>query len=390
MPGEAGGWPLDGVKVLELCQVAAGPFCGMLLADMGADVVKVEPPGGDPMRAWPPITDGFSENFLSINRNKRSVVLDLKSDDGRARARALALAADVVVENYRTGTLAKFGLDAETLRAAKPALVYCSISAYGQTGPRAREGGFDVVVQARSGVMSVTGMPDGPAVKAGVPLSDFGTGLYAAYAIASALLRRDRTGAGAVVDVPMFGCSIAMSALQTSEYFGTGRAPHRRGAAHPRNAPYSAFPCKDGEFVVAAGNDRLWHAFCRAMGVAELTDDPRFASVTDRAANQDALAKALEPVFMALTRAEILARLDDAGVPASPINTYPEALADPQAEATGLVQAVSLPSGRETRTVGCPVAMTGRPAGIRAAAPALGADTEAVLADWLPGGEGAP
>lgn len=221
--------PLTGIKVIEMCSVAAGPFCSMLLADMDADVIKIEhPQGGDSMRQWPPINDGFSENFASLNRNKRSVTLDLKSAEGRARARALIIGAQVVIENNRPGVMKRLGLDFESLRVDNPGLVYCSLSAFGQEGPRSREAGFDLTLQAISGIMSVTGDPEGSPVKCGVPVSDFATGLYGAFAVVSALRQVQATGIGMHIDVSMFGASLAIAALQTSQYFGTSKSATAR------------------------------------------------------------------------------------------------------------------------------------------------------------------
>src|SRR5688572_10274746 len=312
--------PLSGVRVIEFCAVAAGPFCGMLLADMGADVIKVEnPQGGDSMRQWPPITGGYSENFASVNRNKRSVTLDLKNPADKARARALVLASDVVIENNRPGVMDRLGLGYATFKAERPSLVYCSISAFGQEGPRSEEGGFDLTVQAMAGVMSVTGEQDGPPVKCGVPLSDFCSGLYGAYAIAAVLRRVQLGGTGEHIDVPMMGATLAVAALQTSEYFGTGRDPAKLGSAHPRNAPYQAFRAKDGYFAMAAGNDALWRAACGAAGLPQLVDDPRFGSTTLRAKNQAALKAILEAEFEKHTAEELLGRFRAAGVPCAPI-----------------------------------------------------------------------
>ena len=371
--------PLEGVRVVEFCHVAAGPFCGMLLADYGADVVKVEPPDGDAMRQWPPITDGFSENFASINRGKRSVVLDLKDPGGRDAARELVLAADVVVENSRPGVMRRLGLGWDWFAPRKPSLVYCSISAFGQDGPRGAEGGFDLTIQAASGVMSVTGEPDGAPVKAGVPLVDFGAGLYAAFSIASMLARVRAGGAGGHVDVPMFATTIAMSALQTSEYFGTGRNPRKLGSAHPRNAPYQAYRASDGWFAIAAGNNKLWTQVCGIAGTPELLADARFGTPTQRAANQAALRDLLEARFVHGTVADWLGRFAPAGVPCAPINGYAEALADPQSAHLGLVQPMTLPNGVHTRTVGCPVRLDGTVVPVDTRPPALGEHTAAVL-----------
>src|SRR4051812_14172978 len=288
---------LAGLRVVEFCSTAAGPFCAMLLADMGAEVIKVEPPEGDALRQWPPLTYGFSENFASINRNKKSVALDLKDAASSRIARNLILDCDVVVENNRPGVMDRLGLGYAALSQEKPALVYCSISAYGQTGPRAKEGGFDLTIQASAGVMSVTGEEGGAPVKCGVPISDFASGLYGAFAIAAAIAQVRAGGRGAHLDVPMFGCTLAIAALQTSEYFGTGRSPRKLGSAHPRNAPYQAFRAADGYFAIAAGNQGLWLKVVEAVAQPQLAQDPRFGSTRERAANQGALKALLEQRF---------------------------------------------------------------------------------------------
>ncbi|MBM3487249.1 MAG: CoA transferase [Alphaproteobacteria bacterium] len=371
--------PLAGVRVIEFCQVAAGPFCGLLLADMGADVIKIEPPAGDSMRAWPPVNDGYSENFAAVNRNKRSVVLDLKRPSDRDAARRLILAADVVIENNRPGVMDRLGLGYAAMAAEKPALVYASISAYGQSGPAAGMGGFDVTVQAVAGVMSVTGEDGGAPVKAGVPVSDFAAGLYAAYAVV-AVLHRVRAGhPGAHIDLSMLGASLAIAALQTSEYFGTGEDPRRLGSAHPRNAPYQAFRARDGHFVLAAGNDKLWSSVCAVIAEPALVDDPRFRTTADRARNQAALVAILEAIFAAADASTWLARFQAAGVPSAPINRYSEALADPQVAHMGWVEPITLPGGRRTRTFASPVMISGARAPIYRRPPALGEHTREVL-----------
>ena len=310
--------PLSGVKVVEFCQVLAGPYCGMLLADMGAEVIKVEPPEGDMMRQWPPIREGFSENFASINRNKRSVVLDLKNPAHKAAARRLVLSADVVLENNRPGVMDRLGLGYESFRVEKPGLVYCSISAFGQSGPRSGEGGFDVTVQAMSGIMSVTGEPDGAPVKCGVPVSDVGTGLYAAFSIVSVLRRVAGGGEGAHIDASMLGCSLGMAALQTSEYFGTGRDPKKLGSAHPRNAPYQAFKASDGHFVIAAGNNKLWESVTEVVGRPDLLQDARFKTTLSRAEHQGALKDLLEVEFAKQGVDHWLAAFEKSGRAAGP------------------------------------------------------------------------
>jgi crotonobetainyl-CoA:carnitine CoA-transferase CaiB-like acyl-CoA transferase len=367
--------PLQGIRVAEFCSTAAGPFCAMLLADMGAEVIKVEPPEGDALRQWPPITEGFSENFASVNRNKKSVVLDLKDPASAAIAKRLALDCDVVVENNRPGVMERLGLSYRQLSAEKPSLVYCSISAYGQTGPRASEGGFDLTIQAAAGVMSVTGEEGGAPVKCGVPVSDFASGLYGAFAIASAIAAVRAGSAGTHIDVPMFGCTLAIAALQTSEYFGTGRNPRKLGSAHPRNAPYQAFRASDGYFAIAAGNQNLWLKVLEVVGMPELAADARFGSTRERAANQAALKALLEARFSRQGVAHWLDAFKDAGVPHAPINDYSSALQDPQVEHMGWVQPLTLPNGVATRTFASPLRLGGKGLGIERAAPALGEHT---------------
>ncbi len=378
--------PLNDIRVIEFCNVAAGPFCGMLLADMGADVIKVEhPQGGDTMRQWPPLSDGYSENFASLNRNKRSVTLDLKNPEDRERARNLVRDADVLIENNRPGVMDRLGLGYASFAAHSPKLVYCSVSAFGQEGPRAEEGGFDLTLQAMAGVMSITGEPGGAPVKCGVPLSDFCAGLYAAYAIASALREVARTGTGTHIDVSMLGASLAVGALQTSEYFGTGRDPVKLGSAHPRNAPYQAFRARDDHFAMAAGNDGLWRAACGAIGREDLAGDPRFGSTSLRAKHQSELKEILEKEFAKHTAAELLAKFRAAGVPCAPINTYSQALADEQVRHMEWVREIDLPSGRRTRTFASPLRFGGRGFPIRRGPPALGEHNDEVFAD-----EGSP
>lgn len=377
--------PLDGVRVVELAHVAAGPFAGMLLADLGADVVKVEPPTGDQMRGWPPFasegTECFSHNFASVNRNKRSVVADLKDPEQRARAQELIAAADVVVENYRPGVLDRLGLGYEEMSRDHRGLVYCSISGYGLTSPYADAGAYDVVIQGLSGLMSVTGEPEGHPVKAGVPVGDFTAGLYAAYTIAAVLPQVRETGRSVRLDVPMLDCLLGISALQTSEYWGSGREPQRLGTAHPRNAPYQGFTAADGDFTVAAGNDKLWRAVAEVVGLAELADDPRFATQLDRVAHQHRLEALLQERFVTEKRDHWLTELRARGVPCGPVNTFGEILADPHVEATGLVQQLDVPIAGPTPTVVFPARIEGLGPRLDRGAPVLGADVE-VYDEW--------
>ena len=387
MPLDNPSLPLAGVRVVEFCSTAAGPFAAMLLADMGAEVVKIEPPAGDGLRQWPPLTDGYSENFASLNRNKRSAALDLKQPADRDLARALVLDADIVVENNRPGVMARLGLGYRDFVEQHPRLLYCSISAYGQSGPRAEEGGFDLTIQAAAGVMSVTGEPDGAPVKCGVPVSDFSSGLYAAFAIAAALVRVRAGGRGAHIDIPMFGCTLGIAALQTSEYFGNGRSPVKLGSAHPRNAPYQAFRAGDGHFAIAAGNHKLWLAVLQVVDLPVLAQDVRFLSTTDRARHQDALRQILEEVFTRQPVAHWIAAFAAAGVPHARINGYAEALADPQAEHMGWVQPLTLPNGHATRTFTSPVRFDGQGFPVRRPPPALGEHTAELRAQY---GSGVP
>lgn len=372
--------PLAGVNVLEFCNVAAGPYCGMLLADMGADVIKVEhPKDGDSLRSWPPISDGYSENFASLNRNKRSVALDLKNPQHVAAARELAAKADVLIENNRPGVMDRLGLGYASLKELNPRLVYCSISAYGQSGPRAQEGGFDLTIQAMSGLMSVTGQEGGEPVKCGVPVADFCAGLYGAFSIVSALKQADACGEGSHIDVAMLGATLAIAALQTSEFFGSGKDPLKLGSAHPRNAPYQAFKARDTYFCLAAGNNSLWQSTCHVVGLPDLAQDERFGSTLLRAANQKELVALLETVFVKDNAAHWLEKLRAAGVPCAPINSYSDILADEQVEHMQWVQPLDLPNGVKTKTFVSPIRLSGKGLPVRMRPPRLGEHNADVL-----------
>jgi crotonobetainyl-CoA:carnitine CoA-transferase CaiB-like acyl-CoA transferase len=374
--------PLAGVRVVEFCSTASGPFSTLLLSDMGAEVVKIEPPAGDGLRQWPPLNDGYSENFASLNRNKRSAVLDLKAPADVALARRLILEADVVVENNRPGVMDRLGLGYAALSAEQPALLFCSISAYGQSGPRSGEGGFDLTIQAAAGVMSVTGEPGGAPVKCGVPLSDFASGLYAAFSIAAMLAHVRAGGRGAHIDIPMFGCTLGIAALQTSEYFGNGRSPVKLGSAHPRNAPYQAFQAQDGHFAIAAGNHKLWLAVLGVVDMPALAGDARFVSTTDRAKNQGTLKDILETVFTQQPVDHWIAAFHAAGVPHARINDYAAALVDAQTAHMGWVQPLALPNGRQTQTFASPVRLNGQGFPIRRPPPGLGQHTDEIRAEY--------
>ncbi len=348
---------------------------------MGANVIKVEPPEGDLMRAWPPLLDGYSQYFASVNRNKRSIALNLKDPGDLDAARKLALSADVVLENFRPGVMARFGLDHATLATAKPELVYCSVSAFGQSGPRATEGGFDMTVQAFSGVMSVTGEPGGRPAKCGIPIADFSAGLYAAFSVVCGLQQARRDHAGGHFDVSMVGAMLGIAHLQTSELFGTGKDPVPLGSSHPMNAPYAAFHCRDGYFALAAGTDKLWQAACDGIGRRDLAADERFASPTLRARNQDALRVVLEAEFERYDAAQLLKIFNEGGVPCAPINSYSQVLADPQVQHMGWVADVELPNGVPTRTLKSPQQISGRSLDVYRRPPALGEHTGEILAE---------
>jgi len=373
---------LEGVRVIEICNVAAGPFCGMLLADMGADVVKIEPPGtGDTLRSWSPITDGYSENFASLNRNKRSVTLNLKDEADKQLAAQLIAQADILIENNRPGVMDRLGLGYQAMSERNPKLVYCSISAYGQSGPRSQEGGFDLTLQAMSGLMSVTGEADGAPVKCGVPVCDFTAGLYGAFSVVAALRTAQATQQGTHVDISMLGATLGIAALQTSQYFGTGIDPVKLGSAHPRNAPYQVFRCQGGYFGMAAGNDSLWKSVCDVIGRADLYADARFANTGLRAANQDALRDILEGLFADADADTWLGRFRQAGVPCAPINDYSDVLADPQVDHMQWVQDLTLPNGAQTRTFASPIRFDGHTAQVSRRPPALGEHNAEVLSE---------
>ena len=380
--------PLSGIRVLEFGQIAAGPYTGMLLADLGADVVKVENPnGGDGMRLWPPFVQNeeeeeYSANFSSLNRNKRSICIDFKDKQQLATLRELCLQADVIIENFRPGVLKKFALDYESLASVHPKLIYCSISGYGQEGPYANKGAFDVTVQAISGLMSVTGEEDGEAVKCGVPVADFAVGLYAAYTITAAVLNVEKGGEGTQIDCSMLGSVLAISALQTSEYFSNRQSPKRLGTAHPRNAPYQGFYGSDKPFVIAAGNNKLWKEVCEATGLEELFTDPRFVNQTARAKNQKELAALLQKVFSTKPAESWIAEFDQRGVPSATVNDFSEALASPMAQSLNIVRDLPLPNGSSIPTVGFPVKVKGYEFSVYRKPPLLGEHTNEVLQEW--------
>jgi crotonobetainyl-CoA:carnitine CoA-transferase CaiB-like acyl-CoA transferase len=378
MPASPGA--LQGLRVLDLTQVMAGPFCAMLLADMGADVVKVEPPGGEASRHVElELAAGVSGPFLAVNRNKRGLVLDLKQPAGVAVLERLAVTADVLVENYRPRVAERLGVDYPRLSAINPRLIYCSISGFGQTGPYADRGGYDLIAQGMSGIMSATGSEGGAPVKVGVPVTDLGAGLFAVLGILCALRARHVTGRGQLVDTSLFEAGLALSAWEATEYWFSGQLPRGLGTAHRLNAPYQAFRASDGHFTVGAANDNLFPRFCAILGLDVLVADPRFDSVAHRLQHRAALERLIEAVTITQTRAHWLARCEAAGVPAGPISSVPEALDDAHIRARGMVQELAHPTLGRVKGLGNPVKMSRTPPVMRTVAPALGEDTEAIL-----------
>jgi len=373
---------LEGLRVLDQTQVMAGPFCAMLLADMGADVIKIEPPGGETTRTMDlEAAPGVSAPFLAVNRNKRGLVLDLKRAEGVAILRRLVATADVLIENYRPGVARRLGVDYATLSAVNPRLVYCSISGFGQTGPYAERGGYDLIAQGMSGIMSATGSEGGAPVKIGVPITDLGAGLFAVFGILCAVRARRVTGRGQFVDTSLFEAGLALSAWEATEYWYTGQVPRGLGTAHRLNAPYQAFRASDGYFTVGAANDNLFPRFCAILGRDDLVHDPRFDSVARRLRHRAELERLVEAVTERRPRAHWLAQCEAAGVPAGPINTVPEALDDPHVHARGMVQELAHPDAGRVKGLGNPVKLSATPPAMRKAAPRLGEDTDAILAE---------
>lgn len=375
---------LAGVRVLDLSRVLAGPWCTQLLGDLGAEVIKIERPGlGDDTRHWGPpffgpAADGLSAYFLCTNRNKHSVAIDLAKPEGADLVRRLAAVSDVVVENFRPGTLQRHGLDYPSLLTVRPDLVYCSITGFGQSGPYRERGGYDLLIQAAGGLMSVTGNPGGEPLKTGVAVTDLMTGLYAAVGILAALRHRDATGEGQYIDVALADVQVAALANQALNYLVSGTSPGRLGNAHPNIVPYQAFRAADGYLVIAVGNDEQFRALCRTADMAKLAMDPRFATNADRVAHRLELLALLEPVIAGRGRDAWIRSLERAGVPCGPVYDVAEVFADPQVAARGLQ--VTLKSGtREIPQVANPLVMDATPPRFHTPPPRLGADTRTTL-----------
>ncbi|MGO9755805.1 MAG: CaiB/BaiF CoA transferase family protein [Roseiarcus sp.] len=383
--------PLEGLKVLELARILAGPWAGQTLADLGADVIKAERPGaGDDTRAWgPPFVAGEhgerldAAYFHSCNRGKRSIAIDFDKPEGQAIIRSLAARSDVLIENFKTGGLKKYGLDHASLRTINPGLIYCSITGFGQTGPYAARAGYDFIIQGMGGMMDLTGEPDGEPQKTGVAVADIFTALYGVAAIQAALARRAATGQGAYIDMALMDTQVGVLANQALNFLVSGRSPRRLGNAHPNLVPYQVFRVADGHIVIATGNDRQSRDLCRILGLEALADDPRFASNADRVAHRAPFVALIEAATQRFTGEALLAALEEAAVPAGPINSLAQVFADPQVEARGM--RVDLPasgaSGGTVPSVRAPIVLDGVAMAAATAAPRLGEHTASILGE---------
>ena len=370
---------LEGIRVLDVTQVMAGPFCAMQLCDMGADVIKVEPPGGDSTRRMAGASGTDSPAFNAVNRGKRGIVLDLKTAPAQQVFRRLVRRADIVIENYRPGVMRRFGLDYAALAAEHPALIYASISGYGQTGPDASKGGFDLIAQGVSGLMSVTGEHGRPPMKVGVPLTDLGAALFALSAVLAALHYRNRTGQGQHIDTSLVEAGVALSVWESAQYFADGVTPEALGSAHRMLAPYQAIRCADGYITLGSANDRLFHKLCDVLGHPEWIDEPGYANDTHRVKNRPALIERIETIVSRQPRQVWLTRLDAAGIPCGPINNYAEVFADRQVRAREMVVEIDHPTLGHVRALGTPIKMSATPLTVHRRAPLLGEHTHEVL-----------
>ena len=377
--------PLSGLKVLDFTRVLAGPLCTMLLGDMGADVIKIEDPRhGDDTREWAPFVAGWSTYFLSVNRNKKSVAIDLKSADGIALLEDMIRSADVLVENFRPGTLERLGFGADRARALNDRLIYCSISGYGGTGPRRDLPGYDLVIQGESGLMDVTGFPETGPTKVGVAITDCLAALYAVQGILLAYVSRLQTGKGQVVDIALLDSAVSILGLPAGIVAATGQSPGRLGNEHPSLAPYEPYPAADGHVIVAVANPRLWSRFCSAMGAESLEHDPRFATNSDRLKNRNALNELIRPLFATETVDSLIERLSTAGVPCGRVRSIDEVLQDPQLAARNMLLDIPL-DGQSVKVPGNPVKLSGVRAARITPPPSLGQHTaEALRTDLKP------
>jgi formyl-CoA transferase len=375
---------LSGLRVIDVTQVMAGPFCTMLLADLGADVIKIEPPGGDSTRRMPGAIGAESPSFNAVNRGKRSVVLDLKAPDGAAALARLASTADILVENFRPGVMQSLGLDYATLSALNPRLIYASISGYGQTGPMKNKGGFDLVAQGASGIMSVTGEPDGAPVRAGIPITDLGAALFATVGILAALEKRHTSGAGQHIDTSLLDAGVALSVWEATQYFAGGGVPERLGSAHRMSAPYQAFRCSDGYVTLGGANDRSFRRICEALAHPEWADEPHFKTDGLRSRHRADLAARIERITLGMPCAHWLERFEALGVPCGPINDYAQVFHDQQVLARDMVLDVEHPALGPIKALGSPIKLSATPTDAKRRAPLLGEHTSEVLGEAGP------
>jgi crotonobetainyl-CoA:carnitine CoA-transferase CaiB-like acyl-CoA transferase len=376
--------PLAGMRVLELAQIMAGPTCGMMLADMGADVIKVEKlPGGDDSRTYrEPRINGVSAPFLILNRNKRGIALNLKHPQGKQILLRMVRDADVVTENYRKGTLEKMGLGYDVLSAVNPGLIYCAVSGYGRDGPWGDKGGFDLIAQGFSGLMSITGEPGGPPAKTGNSVADINAGILAVVGILAAYAHKLRTGRGQVVDTSLMEAAIQQTYWHAAIYFATGSTPGATGSAHILTAPYQAFHAKDGWLNIGGANQANWERIAEVLGHPEWREDPRFRTNSDRMQHLDELARLMNEVLGTRTRAEWIEVFDTAGVPVGPVNSVGEALSHPQTLARGMVVDLVHPQAGATKALGCPLHFSETPTAVTRPAPMLGEHTRVLLRDY--------
>jgi formyl-CoA transferase len=377
--------PLTGIRILDLSRVLAGPYCTMLLGDLGAEVIKVERPGtGDDTRAWgPPFTAGESAYYLCANRNKKSITVNLKSVAGQEIIRRLAGLSDVLVENFKVGELTDLGLGYDQLQLLNPRLIYCSITGYGQTGPDSELPGYDFIIQGRGGVMSITGEPDGEPMKVGVAIVDITAGLFAANAIQAALLARVRTGRGQAIDIALLDSQVAWLANVASNYLVSGQRPGRFGNGHPTIVPYQSFRARDGFFCLAVGNDGQWQRLCRLLGRPELATDSRFATNPVRVQHRDELIAVLQAIFSTQEIAYWLREITAAGIPCGPVQAIDHVFADPQVLARDMVWTVPHPTAGEVRLTGSPLKLSETPVACQTHPPLLGEHTDEVLTSLL-------
>jgi crotonobetainyl-CoA:carnitine CoA-transferase CaiB-like acyl-CoA transferase len=372
--------PLQGIRVLDLSRVLAGPYCTMVLGDLGADVIKVEPPEGDETRGWgPPFVEGESAYYLCVNRNKRGIVINLKTDEGKKVLRDLALQSDVLVENFRVGTLEKFGLDFATLHELNPKLIYCSITGFGQTGSMKDKPGYDFMIQALGGLMSITGEPEGEPMKTGVAVVDLFAGQNAIIAILAALQARTLTGRGQQLDISLFDSQLGWLANVASNYLISGKLPKRHGNAHANIVPYQSFQASDGWFAIAVGNDKQFGALCKVIGKSELVSDPRFAKNSGRVENRAEIISLLASIFKNASISEWLTKLDEAEIPCGPIQNFEQVFSMPTVKEREMLIKMDHPTIGELPLVGSPLKMSDTPVEYRLPPPLMGEHTEDVL-----------